>query len=305
MNKHIAEGYLDPTVTETLVNVKEIQMNEFKYEGKNIRTIQKDGEPWWVLKDVCDVLELSNSRMVSERLDEDEKDVSITDTLGGRQELTIVSESGLYSVILLSRKPEAREFKRWVTHEVLPSIRKHGLYAVDEVLADPDLLIKALQEIKAERARNTTLTEMVSVQNHQIAEMKPKAGYYDVILACKDAVAVTIIGKDYGKSSQWMNNYLHNLGIQYKQGDIWLLYQKYAENGYTCTRSHPYIGSDSEQHSHVHTYWTQKGRLFIYEMLKARGYLPLIECEIKQLSFQPISYTDLQQERKDRIHEQS
>ena len=91
----------------------------FSYEGKEVRTIAKSGEPWWVLKDVCEVLELSNSRMVAERLDEDEKGVSIVDTLGGKQELTVISESGLYNVILLSRKPEARKFKRWVTHEIL------------------------------------------------------------------------------------------------------------------------------------------------------------------------------------------
>ncbi len=109
-------------------------MNElqvFTYEKKEVRTIQKNGETWWVLKDVCGVLELSNSRMVADRLDEDEKGVSTVDTLGGKQELTVISESGLYNVILLSRKPEAKQFKRWVTHEVLPSIRRHGMYATD------------------------------------------------------------------------------------------------------------------------------------------------------------------------------
>jgi len=255
-------------------------MNEltiFNYEGKDIRTVQRDGETWWVLKDVCDVLDLSNSRMVADRLDDDEKGVSITDTLGGKQELTIISESGLYNVILLSRKPEAKKFKRWVTHEVLPSIRRHGVYAVDELLANPDLLIRALQELKAERARNTALTETVHIQRQQIAEMKPKASYYDVILNCKDAVAITTIAKDYGKSGQWLNEYLHTLGVQFKQGNIWLLYQKYAQNGYTCTKTHNYLGSDGEYHAKVHTYWTQKGRLFIYELLKSHGYLPLIE----------------------------
>ena len=255
-------------------------MNEltiFNYEGKDIRTVQREGDTWWVLKDVCDVLDLSNSRMVADRLDDDEKGVSITDTLGGKQELTIISESGLYNVILLSRKPEAKKFKRWVTHEVLPSIRRHGVYAVDELLANPDLLIKALQELKAERTKNAALTETVHIQRQQIAEMKPKASYYDVILNCKDAVAITTIAKDYGKSGQWLNEYLHSLGVQFKQGNIWLLYQKYAQNGYTCTKTHNYLGSDGEYHAKVHTYWTQKGRLFIYELLKSHGYLPLIE----------------------------
>jgi len=259
---------------------RRFNMNEltiFNYEGKDIRTVQREGDTWWVLKDVCDVLDLSNSRMVADRLDDDEKGVSITDTLGGKQELTIISESGLYNVILLSRKPEAKKFKRWVTHEVLPSIRRHGVYAVDELLANPDLLIKALQELKAERTKNAALTETVHIQRQQIAEMKPKASYYDVILNCKDAVAITTIAKDYGKSGQWLNEYLHSLGVQFKQGNIWLLYQKYAQNGYTCTKTHNYLGSDGEYHAKVHTYWTQKGRLFIYELLKSHGYLPLIE----------------------------
>lgn len=262
------------------------ELQAFSYEGNEIRTVQRDGEPWWVLKDVCGILEIGNNRMVSDRLDDDEKDeVSITDAIGRQQNTTIISESGLYNAILLSRKPEAKKFKRWVTHEVLPSIRKTGLYATPEtaekLLNNPDFLINALCELKAIRLKNAALTEAVSVQNQQISEMKPKAGYYDVVLACKDAVAITTIAKDYGKSGQWMNDYLHSLVVQFKQGNIWLLYQKYAENGYTCTRTHPYIGSDGEQHSKVHTYWTQKGRLFIYELLKAHGYLPLIEQGIE------------------------
>lgn len=164
---------------------------------------------------------------------------------------------------------------------MLPSIRKTGLYATPEaaekLLSDPDFLIQALTEIKTIRAKNAVLTETISIQNQQIAEMKPKAGYYDVILACKDAVAITTIAKDYGKSGQWLNDYLHSLGVQFKQGSIWLLYQKYAEYGYSCTRTHNYTGTNGEQRSRIHTYWTQKGRLFIYELLKSHGWLPLIE----------------------------
>jgi len=259
-----------------------MELQVFNYQSREVRTINKGGELWWVLKDVCDVLDIGNSRMVSDRLDDDEKGVSITDTLGGKQELTVISESGLYNVILLSRKPEAKRFKRWVTREVLPSIRKTGMYATPEaaekLLNDPDFLIAALEEIKAIRIKNAALAETVSVQKQQIAEMKPKASYYDVILNCKDAVAVTTIAKDYGKSGKWLNEHLHSLGVQFKQGNIWLLYQKYAEKGYTCTKTHNYPAK-GEVHSRVHTYWTQKGRLFIYELLKSGGYLPLIESE--------------------------
>ena len=87
------------------------------------------------------------------------------------------------------------------------------------------------------------------------------------------------IAKDYGKSAQWMNNFLHDLGVQFKQSDIWLLYQKYAEEGYTSTKTHNYLGTDGANHSKVHTYWTQKGRLFIYDLMKQNGIYPLIEQE--------------------------
>jgi len=262
-------------------------MNEltvFNYEGKNIRTVQRDGETWWVLKDICDVLELSNPSMIADRLDEDEQmKVDPKQYLGSRsnEPITVISESGLYNVILLSRKPEAKKFKRWVTHEVLPAIRKHGLYATDELLANPDFLIKALQELKAARAQNAQLVTTIKVQTQQIAEMKPKASYYDVILNCKDAVAISVIAKDYGKLGKWLNKYLHKLGVQYRQGDIWLLYQKYAEKGLTCTKTHSFLANDGTVHSNIHTYWTQKGRIFIYELLKGHGILPLIEQNLQ------------------------
>ena len=172
----------------------------FNYEGNTVRTVMKDGNPWWVLKDVCSVLDIGNSRDVMARLDSDEKGVDIIDTPGGKQEVSIINESGLYSVILVSRKPEAKKFKRWVTHEVLPSIRRHGLYATDELLANPDFLIQALQELKAERAKNAELTTTISIQEQQIAEMKPKASYYDVVLNCKDAVSITFCSSSLPKT---------------------------------------------------------------------------------------------------------
>lgn len=249
-------------------------LNVFSYEGNEVRTIYQDGETWWVLKDVCNVLGLSNPTIVADRLDEDER---AKFDLGRQGETNIVNESGLYNVILRSDKLAAKKFKRWVTHEVLPSIRKHGLYAADELLANPDLFIRALQELKSERAKAVALTARVAVQEQQIAEMKPKAGYYDVVLACKNAVPMRVIAKDYGWSAQRMNAFLHENGIQYKQGGVWLLYQNHAKNGYTDTKTHVHQGHDGSPKSTIHTYWTQKGRLFIYEKMKTAGYLPLIE----------------------------
>ena len=127
--------------------------------------------------------------------------------------------------------------------------------------------------------RNEKLREQVSVQEQQILELQPKTGYYDVVLNCKDLISTSTIAKDYGKSAIWMNAYLHSKGVQFKQGDTWLLYQKYAEKGYTQTKTHTYKDNDGCTHTKVHTYWTQKGRLFIYDLMTADGMYPIIEQE--------------------------
>lgn len=138
----------------------------------------------------------------------------------------------------------------------------------------------ANQQLALMKHQNAELLDTVAVQNQQITEMKPKASYYDVVLNCKDLVAISVIAKDYGWSANRMNRYLSEHGVQYKQGKIWLLYQKYAEKGYTSTKTFSTPGSDGELHNHVHTYWTQAGRLFIYGMLKAEGIVPLMEQEV-------------------------
>lgn len=249
-------------------------------EFGSVRTATIDGEPYFVGKDVATILGYSNPRdAISKHVDDEDKGVAKCDTLGGRQEILFINESGLYSLILRSQLPKARQFKRWVTAEVLPAIRRHGMYATEELIANPDLAIAAFQALKAEREKRIALEEAVAVQAQQIAEMKPKASYYDVVLKCKDAVNISVIAKDYGWSAQRMNEYLHQKGVQYKQADIWLLYQKHAGFGYTKTNTHVYEDTCGREHTKVHTKWTQKGRLFIYGLLKADGVYPQIERE--------------------------
>lgn len=249
-------------------------------EFGSVRTATIDGEPYFVGKDVATILGYSNPRdAISKHVDDEDKGVAKCDTLGGRQEILFINESGLYSLILRSQLPAAKRFKRWVTSEVLPAIRRHGMYATEELIANPDLAIAAFQALKAEREKRIALEEAVAVQAQQIAELKPKASYYDVVLKCKDAVNISVIAKDYGWSAQRMNEYLHQKGVQYKQADIWLLYQKHAGCGYTKTNTHVYEDTCGREHTKVHTKWTQKGRLFIYELLKADGVYPQIEME--------------------------
>lgn len=243
-----------------------------------VRTTVIDGEVMFVGKDVAEILGYKDTSDAMRRHvdDEDKLTRCFTDS-GQSREMYVINESGLYSLILSSKMPNAKKFKRWVTAEVLPAIRKHGVYAVDEVLQNPDVLIQALTELKKEREEKEKLKETVAVQNQQITEMTPKAGYYDVVLNCKDVISTTEIAKDYGWSAKKMNAYLHEKKIQFKQGKIWLLCQKYSEQGLTFTKTSVYNGSDGLSHSSIHTYWTQKGRLFIYELLKKDGILPIME----------------------------
>ena len=191
----------------------------------SVRTTTIGGQPYFVGKDVADILSYSNTRKaLIDHVDEEDKGVTKCDTLGGKQDLIIINESGLYSLILSSKMPKAKKFKRWITNEVLPAIRKHGMYASDELLANPDLAIAAFTALKEEREKNKKLMETVALGQQLIAEMKPKATYYDVVLKCRDAVNISVIAKDYGWSAIRMNEYLHEKGIQFKQGDIWLLY---------------------------------------------------------------------------------
>lgn len=265
-------------------------MNELQIfnhaEFGSVRTVTVDDIPYFVGRDVAVALGYSNaSKAVATHVDEEDKVFVMLDIADaqngnvpvGQSKTAVINESGLYSLILSSKLPNAKRFKHWVTSEVLPSIRKHGVYAIDEVLENPDMLIEALTKLKAERERAKALEQTVAVQYQQITEMKPKASYYDVVLNCKDLVAISVIAKDYGWSANRLNQYLHSKGIQYKQGNIWLLYQDYAELGYTSTKTHSYNGNDGTIHTKPHTYWTQKGRLFIYDLLKSGGIVPLIE----------------------------
>ena len=250
-------------------------------EFGSVRTTTVNGGVMFVAKDVATILGYSNPRdAINKHVDDEDKGVAKCDTLGGFQDLTIINESGLYSLILSSKLPTAKRFKRWVTSEVLPAIRRHGLYAVDDMLNNPDALIEALQAYKAERMQRLALEAENAIQKQQLIEMQPKASYYDVVLNSPDLVSITEISKDYGWSAQRMNDYLHTKGVQFKQGGrIWILYQKHAEKGYTSTKTHTYPATDGTIHTKVHTYWTQKGRLFIYDLLKADGILPIIEQE--------------------------
>lgn len=229
-------------------------------EFGQIRTCVMNGETYFVGKDVASALGYKNSMdALMRHVDEEDKAIVKHDTLGGKQQHTIINESGLYSLILSSKLDSAKRFKRWVTSEVLPAIRKNGRYELE-------------QHNRVLESRNALLEEIT-------AQQKPLTDYARHILSSTQTVTITQIAQDYGFSAVRFNELLLRLRIQHKVGGQWILYSPYLNRGYVQSFSSYYVKPDGEVQVKVHTRWTQSGRLFLYEELKRAGILPLIEIE--------------------------
>jgi len=195
-------------------------------------------------------------------------------------EVNFIPEGDLYSLIIRSKLPAAERFERWVFDEVLPSIRKHGVFINEDVLRrmreDRAYSEELLNILTAERKRYAVLVGRVE-------QLAPKAIYHDIILQCPDAVQVSIIAKDYGMSAVAFNKLLYRLKVQFRIGRTWLLYQDYQGNGYTVTNTYTKNGLTTL----IHTCWTQRGRFWLYELLKSHGILPEAEKTAvgKQMTF--------------------
>ena len=248
----------------------------FKHEEfGEIRTLNIDGEPWFVGKDIAEVLGYAKARnAIATHVDEEDKTPALIQggCSTGSQTTIIINESGLYSLILSSKLPSAKKFKHWVTSCVLPSLRKHGAYITAETLhktmSDPRELAKLLNTLADEQDKRRRLEE-------ENAFLSVKAKYYDRILQSKNSVPVTQIAKDYGMSAIAFNKMLHDYGIQYPIRGSWVLYAEYSDKNYTQSKTYQ-IGDDKAV---MHTSWTQKGRLFLYNFLKEHGVLPMCERE--------------------------
>ncbi|AYG16497.1 phage antirepressor [Latilactobacillus sakei] len=253
--------------------MKDLQL--FKFNGNQVRTVLIENEPYFVGKDVADILGYERSdNAIRNRVDTEDKLTHHISASGQRRNMYIINESGLYSLILSSKLPAAKEFKRWVTKEVLPSIRKNGAYLTmekaEEILLNPDTIINLAQQVKNERQGRL-------IAEQRVNELTPKATYYDTVLANEALVSITVIAKDYGMSGTKMNMLLHDLKVQYKQGKTWLLYAKYQRNGWTQSETRMVQRKDGTEKAVLNTKWTQKGRLGLYELLKLNGVLPTIE----------------------------
>ena len=234
-------------------------------EFGQIRTCMVDGETYFVGKDVASALGYTNTmKAIRDHVDEEDKLGERIVLSGQNRQATVINESGLYSLILSSKLDSAKRFKRWVTSEVLPQIRKNGRYELEQ---HNKQLVK---QTRALESRNALLEEIT-------AQQKPLTDYARNILSSTQTVTVTQIAQDYGFSAVRFNNLLMRLRVQHKVGGQWILYIPYLNKGYVQSFSSYYLKSDGEVQVKLHTRWTQSGRLFLYEELKRAGILPLIE----------------------------
>lgn len=239
----------------------------FNFEQNEVRTFLENDVPYFVANDVAKTLGYKNPSKATN--DHCKKAIETwgNDSLGRRQKFKIIPESDVYRLIIKSNLPSAEKFESWVMEEVLPQIRKHGMYATDDLLNNPDLLIEVATKLKEERTLRL-------VAEQKVAEMQPKVNYHDIILANKSVTPISFIAKNYGMSAMQMNKLLHDFGIQYRQGKAWLLYAKYQNEGYTHIEMVPVQGTDNLKPIMK---WTQKGHLFLYNFLKEHDILPNIE----------------------------
>lgn len=251
-------------------------MNElqlFNFENNQVRTLLINDEPWFVGKDVAEILGYSKARnAISTHVDDDDKKgAPIQGDLGGTQEMTVINESGVYALVFGSKLPSAKKFKHWVTSEVLPTLRKTGGYTM------PKTYLEALKAFTAEVEKNEMLSLENKIKTQQINELKPKADYTDRILKTTDLMTTTQIAKDYGMSAKQFNALLHDYKVQFKQNGQWLLYSQYQSKGYTSSETVEFDRSDGTVGVRLNTKWTQKGRLFLYGLLKKHDAVPTIE----------------------------
>lgn len=188
----------------------------FNYAGNEVQTVVRDGDIWFVAKGIAEILEFKDAWSMTQTLDEDEKLNLTLQGLGQSRRTTCISEAGLYSAIMRSRKPEAKAFKRWVTHEVLPSIRKHGAYmtdnALEQAISNPDFMIGLLTELKVEKQKR------IETQKEN-DKLKPKAEKYDEFLDSKGLTTFTVVGKHFlnGMTAQQVRKFLQEKGVLFKK----------------------------------------------------------------------------------------
>lgn len=252
----------------------ELTVFENEKFGK-VRVIIESEKPYFNLNDVCEILGLKNPRDVKTRLNQKGVVISDTPTKSGIQQMNYIDESNFYKCIFRSNKPEAEAITEWVTGEVLPTIRKTGMYVTDNVwdtiMNDPEKLGEVLINYGKVKKEKELLEEENQIQKQLIAEYKPIKEYVDTILSSEDTMTTTQIAADYGFSAYELNKTLNEQRVVRKVGGQWILYIEHMNKGYTKSETMTVKKKDGTDKVVANTKWTQKGRLFIHNLLENLG----------------------------------
>ena len=272
------------------INVSMDDIKIFKNEEfGEVRTLVVNNEPWFVGNDVAKALGYGEGKSlpnaINNHVDKDDKGVTKMMTPGGNQQVTIINESGLYSLILSSKLPTAKKFKHWVTSEVLPAIRNTGGYMISKADDTPELimaralqiandtisrhekeLVDAKNKIAMQHDRIGTLEGHLKYNMEEVKKLTPDAEYTRKTLSSTTSWNTNIIAKEIGLSAVTLNKRLQGLGIQYKEHGVWVLTSKYQDKGYTKTSTYSFLKQDGSVGSRIQTEWTEKGRRFIHEL---------------------------------------
>lgn len=248
-------------------------------EFGEVRTLLVNDEPYFVGKDVALALGYGQGKSlpnaIANHVDAEDKGVTEMMTPGGNQQVTIINESGLYSLIMSSKLPSAKKFKRWVTSEVLPSIRKHGGYMVAKeddtpetimaraVLIAQETINKQKEQIATLNRQQEHLTYVNEQQRQEIASLTPDAQYTREVLTAENTWTATVCAKYFGYGAERFNKKLKDLNIQFKQNGVWVLKAPYQDKGYTKMRTYSFTGKDGRTYTKIQTEWTEEGRRFL------------------------------------------
>lgn len=243
----------------------------------SIRTVEMDGTPYFVGKDVAEVLGYSDTfGALKKHVDDEDKQNCQNDSFESNRGLTIINESGLYSLILSSKLPKAKEFKHWVTSEVLPAIRKHGMYATEELLDNPDFAIKVFAELKVEREKRKLLESTVKEQEQQIEQDKPKVVFADAVSTAKTSILIGDLAKlikqngiDMGQKRLF--DWMRNNGYLIKSGSSKNMpIQRYMEQGLFEVKESVVANPDGSSRVTRTTKVTGKGQQYFINLFLTR-----------------------------------
>lgn len=254
-----------------IIDQREVLSKDFKIYGDY-------DNPLFLAKDVANWIEHTDQRKMIQSVDEDEKLKGTLFLSGQKRQSWFLTEDGLYEVLMQSRKPIAKKFKKEVK-KILKDVRKHGMYAKDELLDNPELMLDVVSKLIEEKNKRIELEQEKKLLESTIAEYEPKINYLDIILESEDTVTVSQIAQDYGMTARQFNKLLNELKVQHKVNKQWILNKDYKGKGYVKSKTFEVPKANGGTKVVMDTRWTQKGRIMLYDLLKSEGYYPQVDLE--------------------------